>query len=492
MKQRYPTLICILPPALLIALLSLNVYVFGDNALFGSNQLILIFAAAVTVGIAMFFGRRWDAVLDGITTSIAVALPAVLILLLVGSLSGTWLLSGIIPTMIYYGLHVLHPDFFIVAACLISAIVSISTGSSWTTSATVGIALMGIGSALGIHPAMVAGAVISGAYFGDKLSPLSDTTNLASGVAGVDLFTHIRYMLVTTGPSMLIALGVFIVLGLGDHDSSADVTVIQQGIYEAFNINALLLLAPGIVIAMIVKKVPALPALFFGAILGALLALIFQQDLIKNLAESIGANHFGGYAVVLTAFFGDIALQTDSEELNELLSSGGMAGMLNTIWLIVSAMVFGGAMAASGLLKQLTELVLKRVRTAGQLFTATVGTCIFTNVSASDQYLAIIVPSQMYKDAFRKQGLSLQNLSRTVEDSGTATSVLVPWNTCGAFHASVLGVATLDYLPFAVFCFVSPLMTLLVGISGFRLARANKTDDEAQNNEAVKNTVTST
>lgn len=464
-------LLCLLPIVLLVILLSLNVLVFGDDALGGSNQFILTFTASVAAVIAMLHGKTWEALQSGIVRSIGISTPPLLILLMVGALSGTWLLSGVVPTMIYYGLFILSPNIFLVAACLVSIVVSLSTGSSWTTSATVGIALMGIGVTLEFNPAMVAGAILSGAYFGDKLSPLSDTTNLAAGIAETDLFTHIRYMLITTTPSILIALVVFAVLGLGVDNKAVDTREIQAAIANTFNISFILLLAPVSVVVMIIKKVPALPALFIGALIGALLAVIMQGNLIQAMATAGGYEKMGSYAVLLTAFFGDTSIVTGSSELDELLSSGGMAGMLNTVWLILSALIFGGIMEASGFLRRITELVIKNIRSIGQLFAATVGTCVFTNVTASDQYLAIIIPGQMYKDAYKDRGLAPENLSRSLEDAGTVTSVLVPWNTCGAFHAGVLGVATFSYAPFAVFCYLSPIITLVCAFGGFRLAK---------------------
>ena len=459
------------PVALLIVLLSLNVYIFGDNALGGANQIVLVFVAALASVLARIAGISWTQIQAGIVRSIAVSLPAVLILLMVGALSGTWLLGGVVPAMIYYGLFILDPSIFLAAACVVSAVVSISTGSSWTTSATVGIALMGIGITLGFNPAMVAGAILSGAYFGDKLSPLSDTTNLAAGVVGTDLFTHIRYMLVTTGPSITIALIVFLLLGIGSYDNTAEVEDIKVALVSTFNINGVLLLAPIAVIVMIVKKIPALPALFIGTLIGAVLGLIFQAPLIAELALQQGQTTLPTYAVILTAFFGDTNIITGSEVLDELLSAGGMSGMLNTIWLILCAMIFGGVMEVSGFLRAITKAIIRQVHSRAQLFAATVSTCMFTNVSASDQYLSIIVPGQMYKDAYKDRGLAPQNLSRTLEDSGTVTSVLVPWNTCGAFHAGVLGVATLSYAPFAIFCYLSPVMTLAFAFTGYKIVK---------------------
>lgn len=472
--MRYPNVfICFIPVVILIALLTFNVIVFGDNALGGANQLALIFAAAIAALLALRLGQSWDDIQSGIVKSIGIATPAILILLMVGALSGTWLLGGVVPAMIYYGLFILNPYIFLVAACIVSAVVSISTGSSWTTSATVGIALMGIGTSLGFNPGMTAGAILSGAYFGDKLSPLSDTTNLAAGVAGTDLFTHIRYMLYTTTPSISIALIVFAVIGFNTENSGTDISEIQQIIASTFNINLGLLLAPVLVVVMILKRIPALPAIFIGSLIGAVLAVVFQTGVIQSLGEQNSYVEYSNYTVLVNAFFGNTSINTGNEVLDGLLSSGGMAGMLNTIWLILTAMIFGGVMESSGFLSQITAMVVSKVKGAGQLIAATAGTCVFTNLSASDQYLSIVVPGQMYKEAYKDQNLAPQNLSRTLEDTGTVTSVLIPWNTCGAFHAGVLGVATLSYAPFAVFCFVSPFMTLFFGAKAIKLAKLN-------------------
>ncbi|BFM08620.1 Na+/H+ antiporter NhaC [Halioxenophilus aromaticivorans] len=468
-----PLFVALLPILVLIALLTLNVKIFGDNAISGSNQIILIVCAALAAGLAHFFGSRWQTIEDGIVNSIKLATPAILILLMVGALSGTWLVSGIIPTMIYYGLQILNPVIFLFAACVICAVVAVFTGSSWTTSATIGIALMGIGQVLGINPGLVAGAILSGAYFGDKLSPLSDTTNLASASAGTDLFTHIRYLTFTTVPSITIALVLFIVFGFGyknDMDS-ATIDGILNGLETSFNITPWVLLVPLCVLLMIIKKIPPLPALFVGTVLGGVFAFIFQLPIVNAVGASVGDGEFANYIGIMQTAFGDTQLETGNATLDELLSSGGMAGMLTTIWLILSAMIFGGTMEASGFLRLITESLIRRVKSVGSLVTATVGTCLFTNVSASDQYLAVLVPGRMFAESYRKRGLAPQVLSRTLEDSGTVTSVLVPWNTCGAFHAGVLGVATLSYLPFTFFCLISPFMSILFAYMHIKIDR---------------------
>jgi len=470
----------LIPVVYLVVALSLNVSIFGNTGLQGSNQIIILSAAAIAAAIAMFRGIYWEHLQEGIKHNINSSAVAILILLMVGALTGTWLLSGIIPLMIYYGLLLLSPLVFLPAAVVISALVSISTGSSWTTAATIGIALMGIGGAMGMNPAMVAGAVISGAYFGDKISPMSDTTNLASGIVGVPLFTHIRYMLFTTIPSILITLVLFLIIGL---TLNTDSQIVQSGatilaLQERFDLNPLLLIAPATVILMVVKKAPALPAIFVGVLLGAVFAVVFQLNLVQEIgAKVIGSNNASiTYVGLAQSLFGDIAIKTGSTTIDGLLMSYGMAGMLKTIWLIISAMTFGGIMEASGMLGVITTAIMSKVHNHVTLVTATAGTCLLINVTASDQYLAIVLPGKMFPDSFQQIGLQPQNLSRTLEDAGTVTSVLVPWNTCGAYHAGVLGVATLSYLPFCFFNLISPLMTILYAVVGIKIARLDSSD----------------
>ncbi|WP_026951344.1 Na+/H+ antiporter NhaC [Algoriphagus mannitolivorans] len=456
----------LIPLAFLIILLVFNIRVFGTDGLSGSNQIVLILSAAVAALVAVFkLGYTWETLQDGIVKSISSAMSSILILFLIGALAGTWLISGIVPAMIYYGLQVLSPVIFLLAACFISAIVSVATGSSWTTVATVGVALLGIGKALGFEEGIIAGAIISGAYFGDKMSPLSDTTNLAPAMAGTDLFTHIRYMAKTTTPSILITLIIFLIIGFNYETDGGvdDVKTISAVIQNNFNITPWLFIVPVVVLVMIVKKVPALPALLTGSLLGGVFALIFQPEIIMSIAGESGNYLYLGFKSVMMALYGDIAIVTENDVVNELLTTGGMAGMLNTIWLIICAMIFGGIMEESGMLKVLAESIIKNVHRVGSLIASTAATCIFFNITTSDQYLAILVPGRMYADVYRKRGLKPENLSRTLEDSATVTSVLVPWNTCGATQASVLGVATLVYAPYCFFNIISPFMTILYG-----------------------------
>ena len=456
----------LIPILFLIVLLIFNIRIFGTDSLSGSNQMVLIFSSVVAASIAIFrLGFTWEELQDGIIKSITSAMSAILILFLIGALAGTWLLSGIVPAMIYYGLEVLSPEVFLFAACVICSVVSVATGSSWTTVATVGVALLGIGKALGFEEGIIGGAIISGAYFGDKMSPLSDTTNLAPAMAGTDLFTHIRYMTKTTVPSIIITLLLLIVIGLNYETAGSveSVKAISDVIASKFNITGWLFLVPLVVIVMILKKVPAVPALLSGAILGGIFALIFQPEIIAYIANDSGSYAYLGFKSVMMSLYGEIAIVTDNAVVNELLITRGMGGMLNTIWLIICAMVLGGIMEESGMLRVLAEAVIKKVHSVGSLIASTAATCVFFNITTSDQYLAILVPGRMYADVYRKRGLAPENLSRTLEDSATVTSVLVPWNTCGATQASVLGVATLTYAPYCFFNIISPVMTILYG-----------------------------
>ena len=452
------------PILFLVFLLIINVSIFGDDSLDGSIQIVLILSSAVASVLAFNLGFTWDDIQKGILKSINSSMSSILILFLVGSLAGSWLLSGVVPAFIYYGIQILNPKIFLFAACIICIIVSMATGSSWTTSATIGIALIGIGKALGISDGLIAGAILSGAYFGDKMSPLSDTTNLAPAMAGTDLFTHIRYLMITTVPSILISLVIFIFLGLNiSSDIESDNAVlISNLINETFYISPILFLVPAVVILLIYKKIKAVPSLFIGVILGSLFALIFQKNLVVEVSGMKDISWISLFSGTMKSLYGSISIQTSNQIVNELLSSSGMFGMLNTIWLVISAMIFGGVMETAGFLKKISSIILDKINSTGSLVTSTAGTCIFFNLTASDQYLSIVVPGKMYSKIYKDKGLAPENLSRTLEDSGTVTSVLVPWNTCGAYHASVLNVATLTYLPYCFFSLISPLMTIFI------------------------------
>ena len=462
----------LLPIVILVLLLSFNVTVYGDDALGGSNQFILLIGAAVAAIVGFRNKVTYDQMIEAIGSNLKSTTGAILILLFVGALAGTWLLSGIIPAMIYYGLQILHPSIFLPACIVICAIISIATGSSWTTSATVGIALIGIGRALEIPVGMVAGAVISGAYFGDKLSPLSDTTNLAPAMAGSDLFTHIRYMTHTTVPSIIITIILFLILGFFQNTTgAADTDILLTSIKESFTINLGLFLVPALVIFLIIRKTPPLTALLAGTLLGGLFALIFQPGLVVKIAGATTLTITSAYQGVMNAIIGEISVTTSNELLNDLFSSGGMKGMLGTIWLIVCAMVFGGIMDAIGGLQRLSNALLSIAQSTFQLFASTAASCIVINLTASDQYLSIVLPGKMFNKAFTDKNLAPENLSRTLEDAGTVTSVLIPWNTCGAYQSSVLGVGVGEYFIYAIFNWLSPIMTLVYAYFGIKIKK---------------------
>ena len=468
-----PTLtIALIPILLLIALLTTNVFLFEDT-LEGANQISLLLTAFVGMLIAWRLGYKWEAINHRIIKTIGSAMPSMIILLLIGSLAGTWLISGIIPTMIYYGLGIINPVIFLFAAVVVSSIVSLVTGSSWSTVATIGVALLGIGKTLGFNEPMVAGAIISGAYFGDKMSPLSDTTNLAPAMAGTDLFTHIRYMTITTIPSMSITLILFLAIGFSysSNAQTVDVSLVKTAIEEVFNVTPVLFLVPVILFAIIMLRVPAIPAMLIGSLLGALFALIFQPDLIKSITGETANYLKASYIGIMQAMFGDVTVTTTHTAVNELLSTSGMRGMLNTVWLILSAMIFGGVMEGSGLLERITRPIVEKARSTGSLVASTVASCFFFNTTASDQYISIVVPGKMFKESYARKGLKPEVLSRTLEDSGTMTSVLIPWNTCGATQAKVLGVATISYLPYCFFNIISPLMSILFAYTNYKIRR---------------------
>ena len=472
MKSSLSIKTALLPLLVLIGLLAFNVLVYGDDALSGSNQFILLFGAAVAAMVGFANKISYTIMLDKVADNLKSVTGAILILLFVGALAGTWLIGGVIPAMIYYGLQILHPSIFLPACVIICALISLATGSSWTTSATVGIALIGIGKALGVPVGMVAGAVLSGAYFGDKLSPLSDTTNLAPAMAGADLFTHIRYMTHTTVPSIVVTLIVFIILGIKfSAEGSANSQVLIAAMNEEFTINLLLFIVPILVIVMIVKKTPPLVALFAGTLLGALAALIFQQDLLLSLSGESSLSLFGTYQVIIDAITVSTEIETSSPELSDLFQSGGMQGMLETIWLIICAMVFGAVMDAIGALATISTALLSMAKSTFQLFASTVASCLAINITASDQYLSIVVPGKMFEKAYQDRDLAPENLSRTLEDSGTVTSVLIPWNTCGAYQSGVLGVDVSQYFFYAIFNWLSPFMTLFFAAFHMKIKR---------------------
>ena len=482
MSIKKPSLaIALLPIFLLITLLSINVLIFGDNTTSGSNQLTLLFSAAFASILGLFYGSNYKEMLDGAIESISSAMGALIILLLIGSLAGTWMMSGIVPSMIYFGLKLLSPSIFLFAACIICSVVSLATGSSWSTIATIGIAMLGIGNALGINEGLTCGAIISGSYFGDKMSPLSDTTNLAPAMAGTDLISHIKYMMWTTIPSIIITLIIFFIIGLNLDAQVGQLTQIeslQDALSTSFNISLWTFIVPIIVIIMIIKKVPAIPALLFGSIAGGLYGAIFQPNIIEEISGSVSVSSLdyikNSYIAVVNAMTVDVDIQTSNIAVNDLISTSGMSGMLNTIWLIICAMSFGGIMEKTGFLSTITNSLMKFVNSQKSLILTTSGTCLFLNITASDQYLAIVVPGRMFASSYKKYGLDPKNLSRTLEDTATVTSPLVPWNTCGATHAGVLGISTFIYLPYCFFNLISPVMTLIFAYGNIKIAKLSK------------------
>ena len=463
-----------MPLLSLIILLATNVLMYGDESLSGPNQMALLLATAIAASIGVYNGISWQSILKGISSSISSTSSAIIILLLIGALTGTWLISGIVPAMIYYGLKILNPEIFLLASCIICAIVSLASGSSWSTIATVGIALLGIGNVLGISEGLIAGSIISGAYFGDKLSPLSDTTNLAAAMSGTNLFTHIKYMMYTTIPSFIITLIIFFFLGVSiEITSNQNINELLDTLNLTFNINLWLFIVPLTVIFLIIKKTPAIPALLAGTLLGGAFAIFFQPQLIFEISQATILNFKAYYLTIMNAMASEINIVSDNILMNNLLSSSGMKGMLPTVWLVICAMSFGGAMQESGLLKRISDPIMLYAKQTGSLIATTSATCFFFNITTSDQYLSIVVPGKMFEKTYKDKGLAPENLSRTLEDSGTVTSVLIPWNTCGAAQSAVLGVATLTYLPFCFFNLISPIMTLLYGYLNIKIKKIN-------------------
>ena len=480
-------LVSLIPIVVLMGLLITNIVVYGDAGIDGSNQLVLLIAGALAtfIGIAVY-KIKYKTIESQIIKSIGVAMQASIILLIVGALIGMWIISGVVPTMIYYGLLLINPTVFLPVSCIVCSIVALATGSSWSTTGTVGIALIGIGQTLGIPLGMVAGAIISGAYFGDKMSPLSDTTNLAPAMAGTDVFTHIRHMMYTSGPAIILAIIGFTILGMFYGQGTVDqenINTVLTVINSKFNIGIHLFLVPLAVLFMVYMRVPALPALLIGTLLGGIFALIFQAELISSLAGDVTGIR-GYYQTLVTTAYGGFVIETDNELINKLFNRGGMASMLNTVWLILMAMVFGGAMEGTGMLQKIASSILKLVRGTGSLIAATLSSCIFMNMTACDQYLAIVVPGRMYKKAYEDYGLKPKNLSRALEDSGTVTSVLVPWNSGGAYNSATLGVATLTYLPFCFFNLLSPLVSAF--LAGFNLTIERLDENENESTESTE------
>lgn len=468
-----PTLLdALIPIVSLVVMLSLSVYLFGSDSSSGPNQIVLTLGAAIAAIVAIQNGHAWKDILEAIVDGIGTSMGAVLILLSVGGLIGTWLMAGTVPSLIYYGLELLNPRFFYVASCLICAIAALSTGSSWTVAGTLGVALIGVSMGLGLSPAVAAGAIISGAYFGDKMSPLSDTTNLAPAVAETDLFTHIRHMAWTTVPSFTLALIIFTVIGLGvdSEGSSETLATLSATLDSAFNITPLALVPLVVVFFMAFRKVPPLPTILFGALFGGFMALVLQPEAVLAFADSPDLSPAMAMTKGIWLALADGYVSTTGvAEVDDLLSRGGMSSMLVTIWLILTAMAFGAVLEHSGMLLRLIESALKAAKSTGSLVMTVVLSCIGINIVAADQYIAIVLPGKMFKAEFNRRRIEPKNLSRVIEDSGTLTSPLVPWNTCGAYMAATLGVATLAYLPFVFFNLINPVISIIYGFTGFTI-----------------------
>jgi NhaC family Na+:H+ antiporter len=474
-------LVAIIPVVVLIGLLATAITLFGSDSLSGGSQIALLMGMAVCISLSMAVYRvRWQTFEQQIKATLGEVSITLLILLCVGMLAGSWMISGIVPTLIYYGVQFMSPQFFLVSSCIICAIVSLLSGSSWTTIATIGVALLGIGHALGISEAWTAGAIISWAYFGDKMSPLSDTTILASSATGTDLFVHIRYMMYTTVPTFLITITIFFITGLGKTTGvELHVSEYTEGLSRTFNISLWTLLVPLLTGVLIARRVPSVIVLFASSVMAGIVALILQPHILSEIATGTSpivnanlsvVNSIKGLAIT---YFGATAVDTGNASLNELISTSGMAGMLNTIWLILCAMCFGAAMVASRMIESITCVIIRFVRNRISLVSSTVGTGIFLNITTGDQFISIVLNADIYKEVYKQEGYETRLLSRTTEDAATVTSVLIPWNTCGMTQSTVLGVPTLTYLPYCFFNLLSPLMSIIVAAIGWKIKKIN-------------------
>ena len=472
-------LISLIPLSVLVILLALTIKLFGADAIAGGSQLSLLTASAVCTAMSiLIYGRKWMDLEESILKNMRSATPALIILLLIGAIAGTWMASGIIPSLIYYGLKILHPSIFLPASCIICAIISLLTGSSWTTIATIGVALMGIGRALGFDDGWIAGAIISGAYFGDKISVMSDTTVLASSTTEVPLFTHIKYMLITTIPSLLISILVFTIVGLSaSTTSSADMMAIEEGLQSTFNISPWLLIVPILTGILIAKRLPAIVTLFASAFMAAIAMVIAQPELILQIANVENSSALSSLKAIIIASTTNNSIETGNELLNNLVTTRGMGGMMGTIWLIICAMCFGGVMYGSGMLSAITQIFLRVARRTVSVVSSTVGSGLFFNLVTGDQYISIILTGNLFRKLYDERDLEHRLLSRSIEDSATITSVLIPWNSCGMTQSTVLGVATLTYMPYCVFNIISPLMSIFMATIGYKIY---KRSDNAQ------------
>ena len=471
-------LIAITPVVVLICFLAVAIALFGSDSLSGGSQIALLMGMAVCVCLSMAVYRTpWRVFETQIKKTLGEVSITLVILLCVGMLSGSWMVSGVVPTLIYYGIQIMSPQFFLVSSCVICALVSVLSGSSWTTIATIGVALLGIAHALGISEAWTAGAIISGAYFGDKMSPLSDTTILASSATGTDLFTHIRYMTYTTTPTFIVTLVVFFIAGLGaDEGAELQVGDYTEGLARTFNISLWTLLVPVLTGVLIARRVPSLIVLFVSSLMAGIVALLLQPHILCEIADTTEPTAAAMTRGLAIAYYGSTAVDTGYGPLNELVSTSGMAGMLNTVWLILCAMCFGASMVASGMIASITHIIARMARNRVSLVSSTVGTGIFLNITTGDQFISIVLNADMYKEVYREQGYESRLLSRTTEDAATVTSVLIPWNTCGMTQSTVLGVPTLTYLPYCFFNLLSPLMSIIVAAIGWKIVNSKSSN----------------
>lgn len=471
--------ISLIPILILVTLLALNISIFGSDAILGASQVALLFSAGVAIWLAMrLFKVPWQDFEETIKSNIGDVTTAIVILFLIGAISGTWTVSGIVPTFIYYGVKIISPKVFLLTACIICALVSVTIGSSWTTIATIGVALLGIGKALGFSDGMIAGAIISGAYFGDKISPLSDTTVLASSMSKVPMFDHIRYLMYTTVPSIVITLVIFTILGFSHSGSDSSLINEYTSVLDSkFNITPWLLIVPALTAVMIARRMPALIVLALSTATAAIAAVIFQPDIIREIGASIagdGSNAKILFTGTIESIYNSVSIETGNPEVNQLVASKGMLGMLNTVYLIICAMCFGAALKASGMLRHLASMILPLTKRRTSLVTSTVVTGTALNGIVSDQYLAIILTSSLFKDVYEKEGYENRLLSRSVEDSATVTSPLYPWSSCGMTQATILSVPTLAYLPYCFFNLISPLMSITVAAIGYKILKKDK------------------
>lgn len=471
--------ISLIPILILVTLLALNISIFGSDAILGASQVALLFSAGVAIWLAMWlFKVPWQDFEETIKSNIGDVTTAIVILFLIGAISGTLTVSGIVPTFIYYGVKIISPKVFLLTACIICALVSVTIGSSWTTIATIGVALLGIGKALGFSDGMIAGAIISGAYFGDKISPLSDTTVLASSMSKVPMFDHIRYLMYTTVPSIVITLVIFTILGFSHSGSDSSLINEYTSVLDSkFNITPWLLIVPALTAVMIARRMPALIVLALSTATAAIAAVIFQPDIIREIGASIagdGSNAKILFTGTIESIYNSVSIETGNPEVNQLVASKGMLGMLNTVYLIICAMCFGAALKASGMLRHLASMILPLTKRRTSLVTSTVVTGTALNGIVSDQYLAIILTSSLFKDVYEKEGYENRLLSRSVEDSATVTSPLYPWSSCGMTQATILSVPTLAYLPYCFFNLISPLMSITVAAIGYKILKKDK------------------